>query len=113
MRTLFLLTLTLVASSLSAQAETAADAKALPQQEFIKSIEPYDVKLEPKEKELLLDFIQTTSKAQQVKLGTFRDSLRNADARVLLRDILMLMDQEGSQPVFAKLTGHQDPLLQF
>ena len=91
---LVLLALTLLASPLCTQAETAADAKGLPQQEFIKSIEVYDVKLEPHEKELLLDFIQNTSKEQQAKLGTLRDNLLNTDARILLRDILMLMDQE-------------------
>src|SRR5436190_6980076 len=108
----FLLALALFASPLCAQAETAADAKGLSQQEFIKSIEVYDVKLEPHEKELLLDFIQNTSKEQQAKLGTLRDNLRNADARVFLRDILMLMDQEGSRSIFAKLADDQDPLLQ-
>lgn len=109
---LFLLPLTLLASPLCTQAETAADAKGLPQQEFIKSIEVYDIKLEPHEKELLFDFIQNTSKEQQAKLGTLRDNLRNNDARILLRNILMLMDQDGSRAIFAKLADHQDPLLQ-
>src|SRR5687768_10096796 len=94
-------------------ADTAADAKALPLAEFKAELERYDFDLPQEVRQKVSALLKKMPAAARPELQPLQKSLEKSGARVPARGLIGLLEQEGSQEIFAALADHEDPVVQF
>ncbi len=113
MRTLILSLIFLISTFVNAYAESAADMEALPEKEFMRLMEDYELELSTIEKKAALDLAATLPADSKPEREALLVKLRDPAAKVPFPDIFVFSQQEGSQALFSKLALNPDPLLRF